>query len=201
MRLKRNQLRELIMNTSNQLKLMTQFVTAIAFLAASSLFAQEQIANQQTEQEEPKVLSDQIQDLKQQVVELNRELFILEEDLLFPASTQVAVFVSLDVGHYFQLDAVKLKVDGDIVASHLYTERDIAALKKGGIQRLITTNVKSGEHQATAILHGIGPENRPYKLAATISFEKDDEAVMLEVKISDSTQKNQPQIDMVQWDL
>ncbi len=149
---------------------------------------------------EPQALADQIQDLKQKVVELNRELFILEEDLLFPASTQVAIFVSMDVGYYFKLDAIKLKIDGDIVASHLYTERDIASLKKGGIQRLLTTNVKSGEHSATAILHGVGPDNREYKIAGTITFEKEDEAVLLEVKISDSTAKNQPQIELVQWE-
>jgi hypothetical protein len=38
-------------------------------------------------------LDDRIQDAKADVIRLNRDLMILEEELLFPASTQVAVFV------------------------------------------------------------------------------------------------------------
>jgi hypothetical protein len=45
------------------------------------------------------------------VVDLNRDLFVLEEELLFPANTQVAVFVSMDVGDFFALDSVSLKID------------------------------------------------------------------------------------------
>src|SRR4030065_797820 len=37
-------------------------------------------------------LDKRIQDTKQEVLELNRDLFVLEEEILFPASTQVAVF-------------------------------------------------------------------------------------------------------------
>ena len=40
-------------------------------------------------------LAEKVESLKEQVVQLNRDLFILEEDLLFPASTQVALFVVL----------------------------------------------------------------------------------------------------------
>jgi hypothetical protein len=37
-------------------------------------------------------LDNKIQNLKKEVMKLNRDLFILEEELLFPTSTQVAVF-------------------------------------------------------------------------------------------------------------
>jgi hypothetical protein len=42
------------------------------------------------------------------VIDLNRDLFVLEEELLFPANTQVAVFVSMDVGDFFALDSISL---------------------------------------------------------------------------------------------
>ena len=83
-----------------------------------------------------RALDEQIQDLKQSVVDLNKDLFVLEEELLFPANTQVAVFVSMDVGEFFGLDAVTLKVDNREVANYLYTPREVAALVKGGVQRL-----------------------------------------------------------------
>ena len=50
-------------------------------------------------------LDTQVQDIKAQTLALNRDLFILEEELLFPDNTQVAVFVSMDVGQFFALDA------------------------------------------------------------------------------------------------
>ena len=77
-----------------------------------------------------------VEELKKQVIRLNRDLFILEEDLLFPASTQFAVFLSLDTGEFLKLDAVKLKLDDDTVASHLYTERQLKALQRGGMQEV-----------------------------------------------------------------
>jgi len=38
-------------------------------------------------------LSDEIESLKKKALELNRDLLILEEELLFPANTQVMVFL------------------------------------------------------------------------------------------------------------
>ena len=119
-------------------------------------------------------LQQQIEDLKQSVVELNRDLFLLEEELLYPASTQVAVFVSLDVGEYFALDTVELQFDGKDATHYLYTPREVEALHRGGIQRLHLGNLKSGEHEITAFFTGIGPNGREYKRGATTRFEKTD---------------------------
>jgi hypothetical protein len=95
-----------------------------------------------------------VQDLKKEVKSLNRDLFILEEELLFPSSTQLAVFVSVDVGNFFRLDSVQLKIDNKIVANHLYTRRELESLSRGGVQRLFLGNVKSGEHELVAIFSG-----------------------------------------------
>ena len=67
-----------------------------------------------------------------------------EEELLFPANTQVAVFVSMDVGDFFALDSISLKIDNREVSSYLYTPREAAALVKGGVQRLYVGNLKAG---------------------------------------------------------
>ncbi|HEX7374275.1 MAG TPA: hypothetical protein VF277_04830, partial [Steroidobacteraceae bacterium] len=75
-----------------------------------------------------------VQALKKQVVDLNRDLFKLEEELLYPASTQVAVFLSVDVGTFFALDSVTVKVDDKEVAHYLYTDREVEALHRGGVQ-------------------------------------------------------------------
>ncbi len=98
-------------------------------------------------------LDAEVQDLRREVVDLNRDLFMLEEDLLFPASTQIAVFVSMDVGTFFDLDSVQLQVDDKEVTNYLYTERELEALMRGGVQRVWLGNLKAGEHEARGVLH------------------------------------------------
>lgn len=137
--------------------------------------------------------------LKKKALSLNREMFILEEDLLYPAETQISVYLSMDVGEFFSLDATELKVNNKSVSSHLYTDRQVKALHRGGIQRLYLGNIENGHHELTAVFTGIGPKNRPYKRATSVSFEKIDDPIMLELVISDSTGKYQPVFTVRNW--
>ena len=134
-----------------------------------------------------------LQDVRKSFLELQRDLVILEEDLLFPASSQVAVFLSMDVGEFFALDAVTLTMDGDDVTHHLYTKRQVDALFRGGVQKLWLGNVKHGEHRLTAVFTGRGPEGRDYRRATTVTFEKTFEPALVELAIRDSTAKYQPE--------
>ncbi len=152
----------------------------------------------------PELATDQsvamsVEELKKRVIELNRDLFILEEDLMFPANTQFAVFLSLDTGQFLKLDSVKLKVNDEIVAAHLYTERQVKALARGGMQRLYIGNLKTGEHEVTAFVEGIGPENRAYKKAASLRFNKDTEIAALQIAIQDRSADFQPTVEIVEW--
>lgn len=142
----------------------------------------------------------QVEDLKKELIRLNRDLFILEEDLLFPASTQVAVFLSVNSGQFLRLDNVKLKINGDVVAAHLYTERQNLALERGGMQRLYTGNLKTGQHEITAFVEGLGPNDRMVKQAATLTVEKDADVLALEIQISDQSSNYQPAVTLVEWE-
>ena len=146
-----------------------------------------------------RALNQQVQDIKQQALALNRDLFVLEEELLFPANTQVAVFVSMDVGEFFQLDAVQLKLDDKVVANYLYTEKQVDALFRGGVQRLYVGNVKGGKHELVAVFTGRGPHDRDYRRGATIQFEKADQPKYLELKIIDSAATQQPEFQIKEW--
>lgn len=144
-------------------------------------------------------LSDQVADLKQQLINLNRDLFILEEDLLFPATTQLGIFVSMDIGQYFKLDSVELRINNQKISSYLYTEREVKALFRGGVQRYFMGNLKAGKHQISAFFIGYGPKGREYKRGATLELTKDENPVSLELKIVDSDAKNQPVFEIKQW--
>jgi hypothetical protein len=145
-------------------------------------------------------LDQDIQGLKNDVVELNKDLFILEEELLFPANTQVAVFLSMDVGDFFALDSVQLKIDQKEVINYLYTPREVQALLKGGVQRLYVGNLKVGAHELVAFFNGKGPNDRAYKRGASVKFEKGVGAKYLELKIDDRQRKLQPEFEIKDWE-
>ena len=147
-----------------------------------------------------RALDQQIQDLKKDVIELNRDLFVLEEELLFPANTQLAVFVSMDVGDFFSLDSISMKIDNRDVMNYLYTPREVAALIKGGVQRLYVGNLKAGEHELVVLFNGKGPHDRYYRRGANLRFEKGVGAKYLEVKITDHERAQQPEFEIKDWE-
>jgi hypothetical protein len=145
-------------------------------------------------------LDEDVQSLKEEVLALNRDLFLLEEELLFPANSQVAFFISMDVGEYFDLDSVTLRIDGKDVANYLYTEREASALLRGGVHRVHMDNLKVGEHELVAIFTGEGPHVRDYRRGATMTFNKGIGAKYLELKITDKASKQQPEFVIQEWE-
>ena len=152
------------------------------------------------ENDKPQDINQNIQNLKNEVLELNRDLFILEEDLLFSANTQVSVFLSMDADDLFKLDSVQLKIDNKIVSNYLYTKREVNALKNGGVQRLYIGNLTSGKHELTAFFIGKGPSNRNYKRATSKVIEKSDDAKYIELKIVGNASKEQPDFVVKVWE-
>lgn len=166
---------------------------ALAWLLAAGAASAEQAPS-------ASALEQKIQSLKEEVVGINRDLFVLEEELLFPSSTQVQLFVSLDVGHFFTLDSVQVKLDGKEVANHLYTEREVAALHRGGVQRIHTANLERGKHELVAFFTGVGPKGRDYKRGAQLTIEKGLGPKYVELRIRDSEARQQPEFDIREWE-
>ena len=108
---------------------------------------------QEAPKEQIKGLDEQVQEIKTDVLSIAAELNQLEEKLLYPSDTQIAIFVSVAKGEKFRLDAVDIELDGKSVAHHLYTFKELEALQKGGVQRIYVGNVRTGEHalQVTVI--------------------------------------------------
>jgi len=144
-------------------------------------------------------LDDRVQQTKADVIRLNRDLLVLEEELLFPANTQVAVFVSMDVGLLFDLDSVQIKLDDKVVSTWLYTPLEVQALHRGGVQRVYLGDLRAGSHEIVAFFTGKGPHDRDYKRATTIKFDKTTEPKYIELQIKDVQQKLQPEFDVKVW--
>ncbi len=166
----------------------------------ATAIAQESVAVDAGQPVQSRSLDQEVQALKNEVLELNRDLFLLEEDLLFPANSQVALFVSMDVGEYFALDSVNVRIDGKEVSNYLYTAREVDALIRGGVHRLHMANLKTGEHELVAVFTGKGPHGRDYRRGATMTIDKGIGAKYVELKITDRVRKQQPEFIIKDWE-
>jgi len=173
---------------------------SLAFPAAAMAQENSTAAAEAAQRERFRSLDEDVQTLKKEVLDLNRDLFLLEEELLFPANSQVAFFISLDVGEYFNLDSVNLKIDGKEVANYLYTEREADALARGGVHRLHMANLKTGAHELIATFVGAGPHSRDYRRGATLTFDKGIGAKYIELEITDRVKKQQPEFVIKEWE-
>ncbi|MFE8069699.1 AraC family transcriptional regulator [Marinobacteraceae bacterium S3BR75-40.1] len=137
--------------------------------------------------------------LKEDVAALNQELFSLEEDILYPANTQIAVFLSVETGGYFALDSVELRVDGRMASSHLYSEQERKALEKGGIQRLYLGNLSSGDHSLTAVLNGQGVNDHYFRKERSFTVRKSNGAEKVELVIEAKEPTFEPSFELNRW--
>lgn len=184
---------------ANNIKVRFGLITSIVIGLCFSAAIYAATPKNDTLDQEVKALDTQIQLLKKEVLEVNRDLYILEEELLFPSNTQVAVFVSVDVGDFFDLDSVQIKLNDKVVANYLYTKREVEALHRGGVQQIFMGNLPSGEHELIATFVGKGPHGRDYRRGANTKFEKGLGAKYVELKISDRTIKKQPDFIIKEW--
>ena len=196
-------------------RILTGLVSSVLLAFAAATIAQETVpidseaaaaasakaqAHEAESRERFRSLDEDVQDLKKEVLDLNRDLFLLEEELLFPANSQVAFFISMDVGEYFALDSVNLKIDGKEVANYLYTEREVDALVRGGVHRVHMANLKTGNHELIAVFTGKGPQTRDYRRGATLTFNKGIGAKYMELEITDRVKKQQPEFVIKDWE-
>ena len=172
---------------------------AVAALAFSLTTVAEENAESES-REQFRSIDKDVQSMKKEVIALNRDLFLLEEELLFPANSQVAFFISMDVGEYFELDSVNIKIDGKEVANYLYTAREADALIRGGVHRVHMANLKTGDHELVAIFVGKGPHLRDSRRGAPLNYHPGQGAKYVELEITDRVKKQQPEFVIKEWE-
>ena len=141
--------------------------------------------------EQIKGLDEQVQDIKKDVLELTSELTLLEEKLLFPSNTQVSLFVSLVGDKDFVLDSMQIKLDNKVVAQHLYTFKEIEALREGGVQRIYTGNIKTGDHNLVASFIGRAKSGNEYQRSENYTVTKAVGPKFVEIQITGSSASDQ----------
>jgi hypothetical protein len=167
------------------LSLFYNLVCVVVFsLLCCSSFAQAGTKDLKDSKQQMQSLDEQVQEIKSDVLGIAAELNRLEEKLLYPSNTQVAVFVALAKGETFRLDSVQIQIDGDLVAHHIYSLKELDALEKGGVQRVYTGNVPTGKHEMAVTVAGKLPGGSDFSRVENFSFSKDVEPKLVELSLA-----------------
>ena len=117
-------------------------------------------------------LDGQVQEVKSDVLNIASELNNLEERLLFPSNTQVSVFIELAEKEEFRLDAVQVTIDGNLATHHIYSFKELEAMQKGGVQRVYTGNIPTGDHQIGVTINGKLKNGSDFSESGSFTFSK-----------------------------
>ena len=147
---------------------------------------------QQDDRQQMRGLDEQVQEIKSDVLSIAEELSRLEEKLLYPSGTQVAIFVALAEGDAMRLDAVRLQIDGRLVAHHIYTAKELEALRKGGVQRIYVGNVSTGDHQLEVLVDGKLEEGADFTRTERFTFRKEVKPKLVGLTLAGPRSGNTP---------
>ena len=159
----------------------------VAFLSGAVALSGGQSLAQDSAQEQMRSLDDQVQEVKSDVLEIAKDLSLLEERLLYPSGTQVAVFIELATDEAFRLDAVQLHIDGELATHNIYGFKELEALQNGGVQRVYTGNIPTGSHELTVSVNGKLQSGNEFTTTRNFSFRKDIEPKLLGLTLAAST--------------
>jgi len=174
-------------------------VCILLILTSASLNAAEPNTPTEKPKAIDKALIKEAEQLKKELVELNQELYQFEEELLYPANTQLGVFLSMAQENTFLLDSIEIRLDDKLITSYLYNDKEISALKKGGIQRLYLGSLSDGRHKLTARFNGQGANNRYFRRKKALPFTKGPDAKFIQLVVSESQTTREPLFKVKQW--
>src|SRR6476469_78605 len=136
------------------------------------------------DQRQMRDLDEQVQQTKSDVLSIAAELNQLEEKLLDPSGTQVAIFVALAKGDELRLDAVRLQSDGQLVAHYIYSAKELEALRKGGVQRIYVGNVATGDHKLNVLVDGKLKSGSDFNRTEHFTFHKEVKPKLVELTVA-----------------
>ena len=139
---------------------------------------------QEISREQVKGLDEQVQEIKGDALSISAELAKLEEKLLYPSNTEVSVFISLKSGETFRLDSIDIQMDGKPVTHHLYTLKELEALRKGGVQKIYTGNVRTGDHDLQVQASGKTTGGSDFQKSEHFKVSKDVTPKIVEVSLA-----------------
>lgn len=145
-------------------------------------------------------LDDELERLSAEVASHSEHVFALEQKVLHPANTRLAVFLTLQSRDALDLDSVELFVNGKPVASHLYSDRERASLERGGIQQLFTGNLENGEHELKTVITARSADDDFVRRESTHRFRKRPGVLRLQMSLEAGAPDYEPRVSFMEWE-
>ncbi len=82
-------------------------------------------------------------------------------------------------------------MDNKVVAQHLYTYKEVEALRAGGVQRIYTGNIKTGGHQLVASFIGRTKSGNEYQRSEKFTVTKAVGPKFVEIQIGGNSASDQ----------
>ena len=142
------------------------------------------VQGQEVTREQIKGLDEQVQEIKSDVLSIATELHKLEEVLLYPSNTEIAMFINLKEGEQFRLDSVEILLDGKPATHYLYTFKELEALQMGGVQRIYTGNVTTGLHSVQVNFKGQSKGGSTLDRTESFEVQKDVGPAIVEITLA-----------------
>src|SRR5712671_1636325 len=181
------------MSVQGRFKIVRWMLVAMFVVAPAATFAQNAQKDNTSQG-----LDEQVQDIKSDVLSIGAELNQLEEKLLYPSGTQVAIFVSVAKGDLMRLDAVRLQIDGQLVAHYIYSAKELQALRKGGVQRIYVGNVATGDHKLDVLVDGKLEGGADFSRTGEFTFRKEVKPKLVGLTLAGPRSGNTP-ITLGDW--
>jgi hypothetical protein len=170
----------------NRLRSFFIFFAVLIILACQAAVAQD-VASQDKALQIFRSLDDKVSMLKQQALDVNRDLILIEEESFIPASAQLVVFLSLTKKTLpdYPTFQVKLNLDGNTVSNHFYQADELRALYNGGMHRLYLGSLPVGKHTLVAHLEArsANGDSELFQSRASIEFSKGWDRKFLEIAV------------------
>ena len=144
-------------------------------------------------------LDIEIQVLKKEVLKVNRDLQVLEKELLYPHGQQLVVFVSLVNDTSFLLKDVRLHLDGQAVAVHTYTRGEEMALHEGGVHRIYAGGIREGEHTLGVVVAGTDKHGANVSRQKSTTITKAPGTRYIELRIQADPDGHKPVVSILEW--
>jgi hypothetical protein len=110
----------------------------------------------------------------------------------------VAIFIELAEGDSMRLDAVRLQIDGQFVAHHIYNSKELEALRKGGVQRIYVGNVATGDHQLEVLIDGKLEGGKDFSRSELLAFRKKVKPALVGLTLAGPDSGHTP-ITLAEW--
>ena len=144
-------------------------------------------------------IDNEVQELKEELLEINHELSLLERELFYPQERQLVVFVSMPRETHTRLHSIRIELDDKLIVEHEYTSLEGDALRRGGVHKPYVGTIDNGRHRLKAHITGRAAEGEQFQQSLTKQFVKGQGPNYIELRVSEEESGGIPTLTIHRW--